>query len=92
MARDMKHKSGYTDYTLSIAADTAAVANRLAEDGEEPLSETEGRVFTARGLRKQRVAVIASALRVDEEEVRKALAEIAEEAAAEATEAVADAS
>ena len=90
MAQDMKHKSGYNAFALLIAADTAEVANRMAEDGEEPLSDTEGRVFAARGLRKQKAAVIASALRVDEDDVRKVLAEMADDAAAEAAEEAAE--
>jgi hypothetical protein len=91
----MKHKKDYTALALDIAAKTAAVANHLADDGEEPLSDDEGRVFAARALKKATPSLIASALRVDEEDVRTALTEIAAadaDADADDAEPVADAS
>lgn len=89
----MKHKKDYTALALDVAAKTAAVANHLAEDGEEPLSDDEGRVFAARAIKRNTPRLIADALRVDEEDVRTALVEIAEaEEAADADEPVADAS
>lgn len=84
----MKHKKDYTALALTLAADTAAVANRLAEDGEEPLSDDEGRVFVARSLKRNRVRLIAEALRADEDEVRDALTALDAEKAAEAAEEV----
>ena len=80
----MKHKKQYAEFAFSMAADTAAVANRLAEDGEEPLSDDEGRVFLARSLKRNRVRLIAEALRADEDEVREALTALDAEKAAEA--------